>query len=95
MVLAERFSALVSVRYVRSLPIPPISLNLEKVKSSAGCPDSGQVRTWNGTSLADRDETPTARKRTRAEILDMILCSLMSGSVRQILAQAEWKGKRR
>src|ERR1700674_835837 len=94
MVLAERFSAVVSVRYVRSLPIPPMSLNLEKVKRRTGCPDSGQVRTWKGTSLADKDETPTARKRSTAEILDMLLCPLISGCMRQILAQARWKGNR-
>src|SRR5579862_4621976 len=63
-IIAERFSAMMSVTYVCSLPISPISLNLEKVKRKAGGPDSGQVTTWKGTSLADRYGIATASKST-------------------------------
>src|SRR3989442_2328473 len=72
-VLSETFSAVVSVKYVWAFPIPPTSLNFEKLKRRTVWPESGQFTVWKILSFARTDETEAARKRTEAKVFNMIL----------------------
>lgn len=52
MALEDKFSATVSMRYVRRFPKEPASLNLPSVKRNTGVPESGQTMICDGWSLA-------------------------------------------
>jgi hypothetical protein len=60
----ERFSANVSMKYVRRLLKEPISLNLPSVNRKTGVPESGHTMTCAGGSLATVKELMKIRKRT-------------------------------